>query len=122
MKKIVTVVTLMLAFTISANAQDKKNLQEKKADKKEVIVLSPVEAAKKDAAAIVEFLGLKESQEQDFVRLFEMKHQLMQDSEVSIERKKEMSIIVSHKIFASIENDQQVKLHSNPELLKKLTE
>lgn len=122
MKKIVTVITLMLAFSFSAAAQEKKQTEEKKIDKTEKVVLSPTEAAKNDAAAITEFLGLTNNQEEDFSRLFKMKHKLMQDQFATAESKKEMSRIVGLKINASITSEQQAKLNANPELLKKLTE
>ncbi|HLF52303.1 hypothetical protein [Flavobacterium sp.] len=117
MKKIVTVITLMLAFTISANAQDKKQA---KPITKEVVLLSPAEAAKNDAVAITEYLALNESQTNDLVDLFLMKHEVMQDSNASIERKKEMSRIVGLKIEASIDSKQLEKLRANATLFNQL--
>ncbi len=97
--------TLLFAFTISANAQDQKNYEE---------------AAKKDAIALTEYLGLKETQQEDFFRLFKMKHETLQDPNISEERKNEMSKIVGLKIKASITPDQSAKLDNNPELMKQL--
>lgn len=117
MKKIVTVITLMLAFTISANAQDKKQA---KADTKEVFVLTPSEAAKNDAVAITEYLDLNESQTNDFASLFQMKHEVMQDLNASTERKKEMSRIVGLKIEASLDSKKLEKLRANTALFNQL--
>ncbi|MET0760559.1 MAG: hypothetical protein ABWZ56_09075 [Flavobacterium sp.] len=117
MKKIVTVITLMLAFTISANAQDKKQA---KPITKEVVLLSPSEAAKNDAVAITEYLALNESQTNDFASLFQMKHEVMQDPNATIERKNEMARIVGLKIEASIDSKQLEKLRANPTFFNQL--
>ena len=107
MKKIIAVLTLLLAFTIGANAQDKK--------------VNVEEAAKQDAFKITEFLGLSGTQQDDFVRLFEMKHQTLSDASLSQERKTEMSRIVEMKIRASLTQTQLQKLETNPELMATLT-
>ena len=61
MKKFIAALTLMLAFTINANAQEKKEL-------------TSAEKAKKEATALSQYLGLNETQTADFERLFEQKH------------------------------------------------
>jgi hypothetical protein len=104
MKKIVALLTMLLAFTISANAQDSKT----------------AEAAKKDAQSAAEYLGLKSNQQEDFYRLFEQKHEVLQNPNMSAERKAEMSRIVGLKIKASLSAEQLAKLEANPELMKKL--
>lgn len=119
MKKIVTVITLLLAFTISANAQSTQKSIAK--DVKEVVTLSPTAAGQKDANAMADFLGLKDTQREDFARLFEMKHEIMQDANASVERKKEMARIVGLKIEASIDGTQLGKLKANTALYKQLT-
>ncbi|HEX8268284.1 MAG TPA: hypothetical protein VF581_00215 [Flavobacterium sp.] len=108
MKKIIAVLTFMLAFTVSANAQDQKAELET--------------AAKRDAAELTQYLSLSDEQLTQFVPLFKKKHQVMQDKTVSAERKQEMSRIVGLKINASLDGNQQEKLAANPELWKRLTE
>jgi hypothetical protein len=115
MKKLITVVTLLLAFSINATAQEKKAVTKEVTEQ-----LSPEIAAKKDAGELTEFLGLTETQNTDFARLFEMKHTTLQDKSLSQERKTEMSRIVDLKLRASLEEDQIKKLEENPTLLKKL--
>lgn len=110
MKKIVAVITLLLAFTISAQAQDSK--------KKD----APELAAKKEAVEMREFLGLSAGQQDDFSRLLQMKHEVLNDQQATEERKKEMSRIVGLKIEASLDADQLAKLKGNTALWKKLTE
>ena len=107
MKKIIAVLTLLLAFTVSSNAQDRK--------------MNAEERAKMDAFEMSEYLGLKGTQQDDFVRLFEMKYHTLNDANLSTERKSEMSRIVEMKIRASITPEQMKKLEANPEMMAKLT-
>lgn len=120
MKKIVTVITLLLAFTISANAQSNKVAHTKKSDSKEVVILSPTAAGQKDANAIADFLGLKATQREDFARLFEMKHQTLQNADASADRKREMLRTIVLKIEASIDGTQLAKLKANTTLYNQL--
>ena len=52
MKKLIAALTLLLAFTINANAQDKK--------------ASSADKGKKEAAELTQFLGLTETQNINF--------------------------------------------------------
>ena len=106
MKKLIAVLTLLFAFTINANAQEK---------------LSNDDAAKMDAVKLSEFLDLKGTQQDDFMRLFQMKHATMNDPAISEDRKKEMARVVEAKLRASLTTDQLQKLDSNPELLARFT-
>ena len=106
MKKIFALLTMLLAFSISANAQDAK--------------AKSAEYAKRDAQLAAETLGLKANQQEDFFRLFEQKHEILQNPDLSAERKSEMSRIVGLKIRASLTEEQLAKLEANPELMKKL--
>jgi len=107
MKKIIAVLTLLLAFTVSANAQDRK--------------MNAEEAAKIDAHKMSEYLGLKGTQQDDFVRLFQMKYNTLNDPNLAQERKTEMSRIVELKIRASLTPEQMQKLEANPEMMATLT-
>ncbi|WP_333600677.1 hypothetical protein [Flavobacterium sp.] len=106
MKKLIAALTLLLAFTINANAQDKK-------------VLSSAEQGKKEAADLTAYLGLNETQNADFARLFEQKHQTLEEA-LTPERKKELARVIEAKIRASLDADQTNKLEKNPELFKRL--
>lgn len=105
MKKIVAVFAFLLAFSLSANAQDEKTIKM---------------AAEKEAATLTEYLGLTESQNQDFVRLFIMKHEILNSKTASQERKDIMTRDVGLKIMASLNEGQKAKLDANPELLNSL--
>ena len=107
MRKLLAIFTFMLAFSAAANAQDKK--------------MSAEESAKLDAIKMAEALNLPATQQADFQRLFQMKHEVMNDPNMSVERKKEMARVVDLKIRASLNQEQIDKLDKNPELLAKLT-
>ena len=117
MRKIIAVVTLMLAFTINTNAQDKKTTTLSATSE---IKTDPQVAAKKDAAEMTEYLKLTDTQATDFFRLFEKKHVTLQDKSLSEERRKEVSKIIDAKIRATLDANQIERLEKNPELLKKL--
>lgn len=107
MKKLIAVLTLLLAFTVSANAQETK--------------VSAAESAKIEATQLAQAVGLTETQTQDFVRLFMMKYEKMNNPSLSEEKKKEFSRVVDAKIKASMNADQLKVLEANPELMARLT-
>ena len=118
MKKIIIAGFLMFSFSVSVNAQSKKKIVI--AETKEVVILTPEEAAKKDAEAISEFLGLDEDLKTAFVGLFEMKHNVMQSSSETVESRREMSRIVGLKIEASFDSNLLEKLRGNTALYNQL--
>ena len=118
MKKIIIASFLMFSFSVSVNAQSKKKTVV--AVTKEVVSLTPEQAAKKDAVAISEFLGLDENLRTAFTGLFEMKHNVMQSSTETFESRKEMSRIVGLKIEATISSYQLEKLKANTALYNQL--
>ncbi len=118
MKKIIIAGFLMFSFSVSVNAQSKKKTVT--AETKEVVILTPEEAAKKDAEAISEFLGLDENLKTAFVGLFEMKHNVMQSSSETVESRREMSRIVGLKIEASFDSNLLEKLRGNTALYNQL--
>jgi hypothetical protein len=118
MKKIIIASFLMFSFSITINAQSKKKTVV--AVTKEVVSLTPEQAAKKDAVAISEFLGLDENLRTAFTGLFEMKHNVMQSNTETFESRKEMSRIVGLKIEATIDSNQLEKLRANTVLYNQL--
>ena len=108
MKKIIAVLTLLLAFSINANAQA-KNKPSDAQDK-----------AKKQATELTEFLGLDKVQNQNFARLFEQKFSILDDANTSAERKAELSRVIEAKIRASLDGTQMEKLEKNKALFDKL--
>jgi len=116
MKKLIAAVTLMLVFSISANAQAKKAVVKEVTE----TTLSPEVAAKKNADELTQFIGLKEDMTLNFERLFKMKQEVLLDKNMSDERKAEMRRVVELKIRATLDYEQMEKLDKNPELLKRL--
>lgn len=109
MKKLIAAITLLLAFTINANAQDKK------------AVGTPIELAKKEAAELSTAVGLTPTQVEDFVRLFESKNKTLQETNLSAERKTALANVIEAKIRATLDEKQTAKLEKNQALLTKLT-
>jgi hypothetical protein len=108
MKKLIAALTLLLAFSINANAQDKKSV-------------TSSEKGKKEAAELTEYLGLDQTMSENFFRLFEQKNSILEDKSISQERKTELARVIEAKIRATLDAKQMDKLDKNPALLKKLT-
>jgi hypothetical protein len=107
MKKFIAALTLLLAFSINANAQDKKEL-------------TSAEKGKKEAVALSQYLDLNETMTSDFERLFEQKHRTLEDKTLSQERRSEVARIIEMKIRATLSDAQMEKLTSNKDLFKSL--
>lgn len=107
MKKIIAVLTLLLAFSINANAQDKKTQ-------------SSTEMGQNQATELAEYLGLDQTQNENFARLFEQKCRIFENENLSAERKTELSRVIEAKIRASLDQNQMEKLEKNTVLFNKL--
>lgn len=107
MKKFIAVITLLLAFSVHVNGQDK-------------VELTSTEKGTKEAAMLTDFLGLNETQNADFARLFIQKHTVLEEPTITPESRKELSKIMEAKISASIDAEQFKRLVQNAELFKKL--
>ena len=107
MKKIIAALTLMFVFSINANAQDKETS-------------SAYGLGKKQAAELTEFLGLDKVQDENFARLFEQKISVLDNKDLTQERKDEFSRVIEAKIRASLDQNEIEKLEKNKELFQKL--
>ena len=121
MKKIFTLLVVMLAFGFSANAQEKSVRPVQRtaltAEKQESIK----QAAIKDAdalARVVSFTGT--TKKDDYVRLFETKHR-MYAQDLSDERKAQVAQSIEMKLKASLTADEIQKIETTPGLMKRLT-
>ena len=120
MKKIVFVLTAILAFSLNSSAQTKTELTKDEMAKQESLKKqNPEVNAKNDALELTKFLGLKENQTNDFYRLFEGKYKALQN-DLSPERKAELSRVMEAKIRATIGDDLMLKLEKNETLYKRL--
>jgi hypothetical protein len=105
MKKIVALLVLFFAFSFNASAQEK----------------TINELAKEDAKLLCDYLELKGAIVNDFVTLFEMKHETFQNEGVSEERKAYLSDIIEKKILATLDSSDIEKLDMEPSIMKKVT-
>lgn len=111
MKKLIAALTLILAFSINANAQDKS-----------YDGLTAAEKGVKQAAELSEYVGgLDKIQIENFAKLFEYKFQVIDDINATPERKAEMYRAVEGKIRASLDGKQLDRLERDEVFLKKLT-
>lgn len=108
MKKLIAVVTMVLAFTVSANAQDKKVATDVNA------------AAQKDVAALIEKVSIDQTLKQDMYTLMVMKHEMLATAKTPVDKQK-VSDMVEHKILTGVSKEQRQILTNNPELLKQLS-
>lgn len=106
MKKFIAVVTLLFAFTLSANAQDNKK--------------TPQEAAQKDIAALVEKVTINESLKKDFYTLMVMKHEALAQAKTQKD-KDQIAGAYGHKIMAGLDKEQRAIVEKDAALFTQLT-
>jgi hypothetical protein len=115
MKKILAVFTLLVAFSINANAQSKSTVvQSKKA-------LTSKEKGAKDANDLTALVRLNETQNAELVQLFEQKYSASENLTLSEERKDALAKYMDSQLRSTLTEKQMKKLDGNPELLKQLT-
>jgi len=107
MKKVIALVTLLLAFTINVNAQEKK--------------MSAQESAKNDIMALAAKVKISESLLKDLTTLMIMKHETMSDATLSKEKKENARQAYEHKLMSGLTPEQRNQLAKYPDLLKQLT-
>jgi hypothetical protein len=110
MKKLLTVLTLFLAFTVSVNAQSKIATNDETI--KELAIV--------DTKALAEVLELTSQQETDFINLFVYKHKEL-SHKLSDERKAILSDVIKKKIEASLNAENLSRLAKNPKLLEQVS-
>jgi hypothetical protein len=109
MKKIFFILTLLLAFSITANAQEQRTAP-----------LSTVDAAKKDAVELGTLVHLDNAMVEIFFRLFETKYMILEDKNLSVERKVELERVMDAKIRATLTQNQMSILEANNTFFEKL--
>lgn len=122
MKKIIALLVVTLAFSLTANAQQKKATATKAAVKKELTSEQKIQqAAKKDLNTLTGIVtSLSQTQKDDFYSLFESKHKWLSE-ETSNDRKAEISKSIHAKIHAGLSPDDIEKLEKNPAVIRQLT-
>jgi hypothetical protein len=109
MKKIFFIFTLLLAFTITANAQEQRTAP-----------ISSIDAAKRDAVELGALVKLDNAMVEIFFRLFETKYIILEDKNLSAERKVELERVMDAKIRATLTSNQMSILESNKTFFEKL--
>ncbi|QYJ68471.1 hypothetical protein [Flavobacterium litorale] len=119
MKKIIAIVTIMLALGYSANAQQRNATTAVKQQNVEKVAIQ--KAAQKDLKALSDFVQLDDNQKQAFLGLFEYKHRDLATPNFSQERKDILAEVMEAKLNATLTADQAEKLSKNTALLQQLT-
>ena len=108
MKKILFIFAMMLAFGVSAQAQDKQ--------------ASPASKGRQEATELVDYLKLGSNELNAFTQLFQMKYEMMADQNVTEATKKQLPTIIEKKIEGTLDGNQVEKLRANKTLWAKLTQ
>jgi hypothetical protein len=110
MKKFIALATLLFAFTVSANAQDKRQSS------------SSEEDARNDVKALNEKIKLNDQLQADMYTLMLMKHQeLNNTNQMAPIDKTAMGKKIENKIVSSLDEVQRKELAKYPELMQRLT-
>lgn len=107
MKKLIAIVMVLFAFSISANAQTGKQA-------------SKEEAAQKDIAALISKVSIDQTLKQDMYTLMVMKHEMLAAATTAAEKQK-VTDMVEHKILTGVSKEQRQTLTNDKALLKQLT-
>lgn len=124
MKKIITLFVIMLAFGVTANAQQKKAaaaaataaVNKVNAEKKAGFT----EAALKDVSTLSDYVKVTPQQELGLKQLFEYKHQTYAQN-ISEERKVILAENIKGKINSILGDDLFAKIEGNTQLMNVLT-
>ena len=122
MKKIIALLVVTLAFSLTATAQQKKATAKKAVVKKELTSEQKIEqAARKDLNSLTAIVtSLNQTQKDDFYSLFESKHKWLSE-DISNDRKAEISKTIHAKIHAGLSPADIEKLERNPTVVRQLT-
>lgn len=121
MKKIIALFVFMLAFGLTANAQQTKGTKTAAAATTEAPGEQAIKmAAAKDVTALMQVVELDATDKDSFVRLFEYKHRHLAQN-LSPERKAILAETIEAKIKATLNADQNAKLAQSPALIQKLS-
>ena len=118
MKKLIAVLTLLFAFTITANAQNKKAAATAPVAKEKV---SSDAAAKKDVAALIAKVTISESLKNDMYTLMVMKHDALSDAKLTAAQKEEVSQKLVRKMLNGLSTEQRIQVEADSVLLNQLS-
>lgn len=106
MKKYIAAFAFFLTAAIAMNAQTQEATFQ--------------ELAKKDMAELAQIVSLQDNQKEDFFHLFEMKHEVTSNKNMSQERKTAMTRVIEAKIRGTLSAQQMAVLEAKPDVLNRL--
>jgi hypothetical protein len=122
MKKIIFVFALVFTISITANAQDKKTINNT-ANNIELLQNGKAtagELAKKDAVELGQFLKLTDTEITNFIGLFENRYQTLAVKNLSAERRAILATVIEAKIRATLSPEKMKILENNEVMYEKL--
>jgi hypothetical protein len=117
MKKLFAFATLLLAFTVTANAQNKNTTAPTNAQEN----VSSEAAAKSDISSLIEKITINGDLKKDLYTLMVMKHDQLADPKLTQKDKEAIYKTYERKVMAGLNPEQRKQLQENPELLKKIS-
>lgn len=109
MKKIFAILTLLLAFSISANAQESKPTVDSNV------------AALNDFEALISFMPVDLSLKPKLIQIFKTKHEALAQPNLTPNEKKNQTGIAAISLKNILSQEQMQKLYANNTLFNKLT-
>jgi len=107
MKKIFAILTLFLAFSISANAQDSQK--------------NPDTDATADLAKLTQFISLKENPKKALKFAFYDKNKALMQTTLSAQDKAQIKTTIENELATNLTAEQLEKLKANTRLYEELT-
>ncbi|MBY0487127.1 MAG: hypothetical protein K2P85_08100 [Flavobacteriaceae bacterium] len=116
MKRIIAILTLSLAFSLSSNAQEAK----KNTDANQTTTISSKETVLQNISDLTKTVKLDDQLAKDLTSLLFMREEAVNNAR-TIEEKKSLFDRFSQKLMGGLSPDQLKKLQDNKELYTRLT-
>lgn len=118
MKKLIAILILFFAFSMQAEAQNKKSTTKQS---KQTVQISSQQAAQNDITALAAKVKISETLQKDLTTLMTMKHDALSDATLTKEQKDAALKGYEHKLMSGLNQEQRNELAKYPDLLKQLT-
>lgn len=122
MKKIIALLVVTLAFSLGANAQQKRDVHAVQMSTLDANAQEKIkQAALADIAELTKVVALDNQKKDIYTSLFETKHRMYVSANNEPERNAQVARIVEAKLNAGLSADDIKKINNTPGLMKKLT-
>lgn len=122
MKKIIALLVVMLAFSLGANAQQKRDVHAVQMSTLDANAQEKIkQAALADIAELTKVVALDNQKKDIYTSLFETKHRMYVSANNEPERNAQVARIVEAKLNAGLSADDIKKINNTPGLMKRLT-